>query len=94
MLAASTILGIDSPFFSTIGLSNTGRFPWVSGGFVEGRILERMGKVPLELWLILRSEAFLWMLSIEGRVATQRPLIGARLICSLCQVAQASLVER
>ena len=31
-------LGVDSPFFSTIVLSKTSRFPSVSGGFLERRI--------------------------------------------------------
>ena len=32
------LLGVDPPFFSTIVLSKTGRFPRVAGGFLESRI--------------------------------------------------------
>ena len=32
------ILSVDSPFFSTIVLFKTGRFPQVSGGFLERKI--------------------------------------------------------
>ena len=36
-------LGFDSPFFSSI-VPKTGRFPWVSGGFLERRIPGKNGE--------------------------------------------------
>ena len=40
---ASTVLGVDSPFFPTIVLFQSRRLPWVSGGVLErSGSLERM----------------------------------------------------
>ena len=38
------ILGVDSPFFSTIVLFKHLPFPWVSGGFLERRIPGKNGE--------------------------------------------------
>ena len=40
----SIILGVDSPFFSTIAFPKTSRSPWVSGGFLERRIPGKDGE--------------------------------------------------
>ena len=51
---ADITLGADSPFFSTIVLFHNRPF---SLGFLERRILERMGKIPLESPTKLRTDA-------------------------------------
>ena len=45
------LLGVDSPFFSTIVVFRTSRFPRAVGGFLE-RSVERMGKLALEFYSI------------------------------------------
>ena len=41
--SASTLLGLDSPFFSTIVPFKKQRFPWAFGGFLERRIPRKNG---------------------------------------------------